>query len=98
DFHVTGVQTCALPISRAAPRTMAHVAAVAGVSTASVSRVLNAPEKVSPELRARVEAAVEKLAYVRHGSARALAARRFQTIGAVRSEERRVGEGRGWRG
>lgn len=62
---------------------MAHVAAVAGVSTASVSRVLNAPEKVSPELRARVEAAVEKLAYVRHGSARALAARRFQTIGAV---------------
>ena len=68
---------------RIAPSTMADVAATAGVSTASVSRVLNAPEKVSAELRTRVEAAVEKLAYVRHGSARALAARRFQTIGAV---------------
>lgn len=68
---------------RAAPSTMADVAAAAGVSTASVSRVLNAPDKVSRELRSRVEAAVEKLAYVRHGSARALAARKFQTIGAV---------------
>lgn len=68
---------------RAAPSTMADVAAAAGVSTASVSRVLNAPDKVSRELRARVEAAVEKLAYVRHGSARALAARKFQTVGAV---------------
>ena len=68
---------------RTSPSTMADVAAAAGVSTASVSRVLNAPHKVSTELRARVEAAVEKLAYVRHGSARALAARRFQTIGAV---------------
>lgn len=62
---------------------MADVAAAAGVSTASVSRVLNAPDKVSRELRARIEAAVEKLAYVPHGSARALAARKFQTIGAV---------------
>ena len=62
---------------------MADVANAAGVSTASVSRVLNAPDKVSRELRLRVEAAVEKLAYVRHGSARALAARKFQTIGAV---------------
>ncbi len=63
--------------------TMADVAEAAGVSTASVSRVLNEPEKVSPEVRARVEAAVEKLAYVRHGPARALAARKFHTIGAI---------------
>jgi len=68
---------------RGTPSTMADVAAAAGVSTASVSRVLNAPDKVSRELRLRVENAVEKLAYVRHGSARALAARKFQTIGAV---------------
>lgn len=63
--------------------TMVDVAAAAGVSTASVSRFLNAPDKVSKKLRSRVEAAVEKLAYVRHGSARALAARKFQTIGAI---------------
>ena len=62
---------------------MADVAKAARVSTASVSRFLNEPEKVSPELRARVEAAVEKLAYVRHGPARALAARKFHTIGAI---------------
>lgn len=63
--------------------TMADVAEAAGVSTASVSRVLNDPEKVSRDLRIRVEAAVEKLGYVRHGPARALAARRFHTIGAI---------------
>lgn len=62
---------------------MADVAEAAGVSTASVSRVLNEPEKVSPDVRARVEVAVEKLAYVRHGPARALAARKFHTIGAI---------------
>lgn len=62
---------------------MADVAQEAGVSTASVSRVLNAPDKVSRQLRSRVEAAVEKLAYVRHGPARALAARKFHTIGAI---------------
>lgn len=62
---------------------MADVAEEAGVSTASVSRVLNAPDKVSRDLRVRVERAVEKLSYVRHGSARALAARRFHTIGAI---------------
>ena len=59
------------------------VARRAGVSTASVSRVLNTPEKVSRELREQVEAALKELRYVPHGAARALASQRSRTIGAV---------------
>ncbi len=62
---------------------MADVAARAGVSTATVSRVLNDPDKVSPELRSRIQALVQNLGYVRHGPARAMAARRYHTIGAI---------------
>lgn len=43
--------------------TIREVAREAGVSIASVSRVLNNPEVVSPETRARVEKAINKLDY-----------------------------------
>ena len=66
----------------AQPR-LADVAKLAGVSTATVSRVLNQPTAVSAQLRKRVHAAVETLGYVPHGAARALASRRSNTIGAV---------------
>ena len=69
-------------ISGASPR-LADVAGLAGVSTATVSRVLNQPSAVTPELRERVHAAVDTLGYVPHGVARALASRRSNTIGAV---------------
>lgn len=59
------------------------VARRAGVSTASVSRVLNSPDKVSPRIRARVEAAITELGYIPHGAARALASRRSRIIGAI---------------
>jgi LacI family transcriptional regulator len=59
------------------------VARVAGVSTATVSRVMNSPESVSEELRARVASVVHHLGWVPHGAARALATRRTGTIGAV---------------
>lgn len=62
---------------------LVDVARRAGVSTASVSRTLNAPQKVSPDLRARIQAALTKLRYVPNGAARALASRRSFTIGAV---------------
>lgn len=62
---------------------LADVAGLAGVSTATVSRVLNRPSTVTPELRKRVQEAVETLGYVPHGPARALASRRSNTIGAV---------------
>jgi LacI family transcriptional regulator len=63
--------------------TIEDVARLAGVSTASVSRVINTPEKVGPEIRARVQEALKELRYLRNGAARALAARRSHTVGAV---------------
>ncbi len=59
------------------------VAARAGVSTATVSRVLNRRASVTEALRNRVLKAVEELGYVPHGAARALASRRSRTIGAI---------------
>jgi LacI family transcriptional regulator len=62
---------------------LADVARRAGVSTATVSRCLNAPDVVQPTTRERVLAAVDALGYRPNFSARALAARRTGTIGAV---------------
>lgn len=59
------------------------VARLAGVSTATVSRVLNAPEQVDAETRRLVRDAVTKLRYVPHGAARALRSHRSRMIGAV---------------
>jgi LacI family transcriptional regulator len=59
------------------------IATAAGVSTATVSRVLNSPQDVRPLLRERVEMQIRALGYVRHGAARALASARSHTIGAV---------------
>ncbi|MEM6375530.1 MAG: LacI family DNA-binding transcriptional regulator [Pseudomonadota bacterium] len=65
------------------PATLHDVAKLAGVSTATVSRCLNSPQKVVKETRHRVEAAVEKLGYTPNFAARAMAARQSRTIGAV---------------
>ena len=62
---------------------LGDVAREAGVSTASVSRVLNRAPHVSEQLRTRVEAAIERLGYVPDGTARALASRRIGAIGAL---------------
>ena len=59
------------------------VARLAGVSTATVSRAINAPASVDAKTRALVEAAVTKLRYVPHGAARALRSHRSQMVGAV---------------
>ena len=59
------------------------VAREAGVSVASVSRVVNTPEKVGPVVRARVEAAIKKLDYVPDGTARAMITRRTRMVGAL---------------
>ncbi len=59
------------------------VARLAGVSTATVSRVLNSPDRVDVETRRLVNDAVVKLRYVPHGAARALRSHRSRMIGAV---------------
>lgn len=63
--------------------TISDVARRAKVSTATVSRVVNAPDTVRAELRARVDAAIAQLGYVPHPGARTLKSRRTGTIGAV---------------
>jgi LacI family transcriptional regulator len=63
--------------------TLGDVARRAGVSAATVSRVLNHPAKVSPVVRERVTSSMAELGYVRDGAARALASRHSFTIGNV---------------
>ncbi|MEO1239509.1 MAG: LacI family DNA-binding transcriptional regulator [Pseudomonadota bacterium] len=48
------------------------VAALSGVSVATVSRVLNTPQKVAPTTRERVEAAIAELKFVPSAAARAM--------------------------
>ncbi len=62
---------------------MADVAARAGVSHQTVSRVLNEPSLVRPSTRKRVEQAIAELGYRRNMSARALATKRSSLIGVV---------------
>lgn len=59
------------------------VAKYAGVSTATVSRCLNQPDQVVAKTRDRVLKAIDKIGYRPNFSARALAAGRSNTIGAV---------------
>ncbi|KMJ47822.1 LacI family DNA-binding transcriptional regulator [Rhodococcoides fascians] len=59
------------------------VAALAGVSFKTVSRVVNGVDTVLPELRERVEAAVQTLNYVPNSAARSLKSGSGNTIGIV---------------
>jgi DNA-binding LacI/PurR family transcriptional regulator len=61
--------------------TVLDVGRAAGVSRQTVSNVLNFPDVVKPETRARVEAAIAELGYRPHASARRLRNRKSSTIG-----------------
>ncbi|MEH6577213.1 MAG: LacI family DNA-binding transcriptional regulator [Amphritea sp.] len=63
--------------------TLGDIAKAAGVSTASVSRVLNQPEAVGEKVRTEVEQQIRLLGYVRDGAARALASNKSRIIGAI---------------
>jgi LacI family transcriptional regulator len=75
--------TSPTPADAPARASAKDVARLAGVSTATVSRVLNVPQQVEPATRHRVHDAIEKLRYVPHGPARALRSQRSGMIGAV---------------
>ena len=62
---------------------LGDVAQHSGVSTATVSRVINNPEKVAAKSRIAVNASIEALGYIPDGAARALASRHSRIIGAV---------------
>ena len=63
--------------------TIKDVARLAGVSTATVSLVVNQKEGVKPETRERVLAAVRQMNYTPNASARQLIDRKSHTIGLV---------------
>jgi LacI family transcriptional regulator len=65
------------------PSRIEDVALAAGVSTATVSRVLSLPERVSQKTRDKVNAAIDRLRYVPDAAGRALASGRTKTIGCV---------------
>ena len=66
-----------------APPTIYDVARAAGVSIASVSRVLNGQRNPRQETRERVLAAVADLGFVPDGAARALSARLKEVVGVI---------------
>lgn len=70
-------------MSQQKPATQSDVAKAAGVSTATVSRVLNQPDSVRPAQREKVESAINELNYVADAAARTLASKRSASIGAV---------------
>ncbi|MEM6986138.1 MAG: LacI family DNA-binding transcriptional regulator [Pseudomonadota bacterium] len=65
------------------PAGIRHIAHQAGVSTATVSRVLNGSARVSEGTRARVMQAISQHNYRPNAAAKALATRRTRTVAAV---------------
>lgn len=74
--HITLMQERVRP-------TIFDVAGRAGVSPATVSRVLSHPGIVRPEKRARVNEAILALGYIRDGTARALVSGNTGAVGVV---------------
>lgn len=70
-------------ISSGSAPTLEMVAAKAGVSRATVSRVVNGSPKVSPDVAKAVHEAIAALNYVPNRAARSLASRRTQAIALV---------------
>src|SRR4051794_40274709 len=80
DRRVTGHMDAA---PRRRPPQIRDVARLAGVSHQTVSRVLNASQRVRPETRVRVLAAMAELDYRANPVARALTTGRSRTLGVV---------------
>jgi DNA-binding LacI/PurR family transcriptional regulator len=72
--------------NRRSSTTLEEVAHVAGVSRATVSRVVNGSPRVSPDVRIDVQAAIDRLGYVPNRAARSLVTRRSDSIAVVITE------------
>ena len=66
--------------------TLEHVALVAGVSRATVSRVINGVRNVDPRIQQVVQAAITQTGYVPNQAARSLVTRRTNSVALVVSE------------
>lgn len=68
---------------RTSPNKIYDVAGAAGVSLATVSRVLNHPEKVKPATRERIEKIIKELGYKPNLNAKGLASSKSTTVAIV---------------
>src|SRR4051794_35132784 len=69
--------------NRTGTATLEEVARIAGVSRATVSRVVNDSPRVSADVRVSVQAAIEELGYVPNRAARSLVTRRSDLLAVV---------------
>jgi len=74
--------------------TIKEVASAAGVSTQTVSRVINNRPDVSPETRKRVQEIIDQLGYQPSALARSLIRQRSYTLGVVTAGLRYIGPSR----
>ncbi|MGW9628263.1 LacI family DNA-binding transcriptional regulator [Microbacterium sp. NPDC055521] len=82
------------PVTPKRPAGVRDVAARAGVSRQTVSRVLNEHPEVAAETRERVLAAMAELGYRVNNAARALGTRRSRTLGVLASDALQYGPSR----
>ena len=70
-------------INRSDSPTLEDVARLAKVSTATISRSLNTPDKVASKTRDRIQSAIDELGYTPNFGGRVLASNKSNTVGAV---------------
>ncbi|RVT42250.1 LacI family DNA-binding transcriptional regulator [Sphingobium algorifonticola] len=78
--------------------TIKHVAADAGVSLQTVSRVINDEPNVRPEMRERVKASIDRLGYVPSIAAQRMSGSRSYLILALNDRERTIADWRARQG
>jgi len=72
--------------------TIKHVAADAGVSLQTVSRVINEDASVTPKMRERVQASIDKLGYVPSLAAQRMSGSRSYLILAINDRDRTIAD------
>ncbi len=78
--------------------TIKHVAAEAGVSLQTVSRVINNEASVRPEMKVRVQAAIDQLGYVPSIAAQRMSGSRSYLILALNDRDRTIADWRARQG
>jgi LacI family transcriptional regulator len=92
---ITGTITGDLLVHQRPGRaTIKEVASAAGVSTQTVSRVINGRPDVSPETRERVQDVIDRLSYQPSALARSLIRQRSYTLGVVTAGLKYIGPSR----
>lgn len=72
--------------------TIKHVAADAGVSLQTVSRVINSEASVRPEMKVRVQASIDRLGYVPSIAAQRMSGSRSYLILAINDRDRTIAD------